>query len=217
MPADLEPRSKARLNRALILARAVMLWEQTARVWAPWLLGAGVLAVAGLWGLFGFVPPMAHTAVVVVAALVALGFSVWGARGLRWPSREDAKRRLQADSALVHAPLEALEDMPAVGDPALWALHKAQAEDAIKAARVGRPKAGLAEADPYALRYALVMAAVMALWARGPDKAGDALYAFRPVTNAAHVTADAGGHAVAAVAGLFETGRPPSPVSAKAR
>jgi hypothetical protein len=75
----------------------------------------------------------------------------------------------------------------------------------------------LAEADPYALRYVLVMAAVLALWARGPEKAADALHAFRPVTSAAHVTASAGSHAVAAVAGMFEQPAPASPINAKAR
>jgi len=217
MPADLEPRSKARLNRALILARAVMLWEQTARLWAPLLLGIGFVAVAGLWGLFALIPPIAHTALFVLALIVALGFSAWGARGIRWPSREDAKKRLQADSALVHAPLEALDDTPATGDPALWALHKAQAEEAIRAARVGRPKAGLAEADPYALRYVLVMAAVLALWARGPDRVEDALYAFRPLTSAAHVTANAGARAATAVREVFDQRGPSAPVNAKAR
>lgn len=216
MPADLDPRSQARLNRALILARAVMLWEQTARLWAPLLLALGGVAVAGLWGLFALIPPVAHNALFAVALVVALGFSAWGARGIRWPSREEARKRLEADSALTHSPLEALEDTPATGDPALWALHKAQAEDAIKAARVGRPKAGLAEADPYALRYVLLLAAAFALWVRGPDHAWDAMSGFRPAVTAVHATADAGGRAVAAVAGLFSASSAPSPVNAKA-
>jgi hypothetical protein len=215
MAEALDPRSKARLERALWLARLVMLWEQGAAVWGPWLLAIGSIATAGLWGLFALVPPIAHATLVTLALAAALVFSVLGARTIRWPTREDTRKRLEADSRLVHAPLSALDDTPASGDPALWALHRAQAEQAVRATRVGRPRAGLAAADPFALRYVLVVGAVLALWARGPERAPDALSAFRPVMQAAHVTAALGGRGVTAVGGLF--GSPASPATAKAR
>ena len=46
MKAALDSRSQARLTRALWAARGVMLWEQGAKLWTPWLLAAGALASA---------------------------------------------------------------------------------------------------------------------------------------------------------------------------
>jgi hypothetical protein len=75
--------------------------------------------------------------------------------------------------------------------------------------RVGRPKAGLAAADPLALRYALVVAAVLALWARGPERVQHVADAFAPPERladlgasvaAVRIQADAIGRSVA---GLF--------------
>jgi hypothetical protein len=192
MTADLDPRSKARLTRALWLARAVMLWEQGAAVWTPFLLAAGAVATAGLWGLFEPLEFTGHAALVGVAFVVALGFAVRGAMAVRWPTREETRARLEADSRLIHAPIASLEDTPLAGDATLWALHRARAAQAIRETRVGRPKAGVAAADPFALRYALVVAAVLALWARGPERAREAPAAFTPVGAFASATGHAG-------------------------
>lgn len=202
----LDPHSRARLNRALWLARAVMLWEQGAGIWTPLVLAAGLIATAGLWGLFEALPFFVHASLVTLVLFVALAFAAWGGRRLRWPTREEVRDRLEMDSRLVHAPLSSLEDAPAVGDAALWELHQAQARDAAARARVGRPKAGMAGADPYALRFVLVLAAVLALWVRGAERAApEAGRAFRPVGVAAQVTGEVLGngwaHAVALVTG----------------
>jgi Domain of unknown function (DUF4175) len=180
MAADLDPRSGARLTRALWAARAVMLWEQGARIWAPWLLAAAALAVAALWGVFDGLGPLGRLALLAAATLTALIFSVRGAMTVRWPGREATRERLEADSRLVHAPLAALEDAPAAGDPRLWELHRKASAAALAEARVGRPKAGLAAADPFALRWALTVAAVLALWARGPERVDHVAQVFAP-------------------------------------
>jgi hypothetical protein len=102
----------------------------------------------------------------------------------------------------VHAPLTALEDARAAGDPALWELHRKAAAAAIEKTRVGRPRAGLAAADPLALRYALMMAAALALWARGPDRVSHVADAFAAPERIADL--GAGASAVEqAVKGLF--------------
>jgi hypothetical protein len=180
MSVGLDSRSQARLTRALWAARAVMLWEQGARVWAPWLLAAAALAVAALWGLFELAGPIGRVMLVTGAGLAAVVASVRGALAIRWPSRGQTRARLEADSRLVHAPLTALEDARAAGDPALWELHRKAAAAAVAQTRVGRPKAGLAVADPLALRYALMVAAALALWARGPERVQHLPDAFAP-------------------------------------
>jgi hypothetical protein len=164
-----------------------MLWERGAAVWAPFLLAAGAIAVAGLWGLFEPLSAVARSVAVTLIVLVALGFSVRGLLAVRAPSRRDTLRRLEIDGGLTHQPLSALEDRPALGHAELWDLHKTQAADAARQARVGRPRAGLAAADPFALRYALVIAAVLALWARGPQRAPEAVRAFEPIQQFAAV------------------------------
>jgi hypothetical protein len=178
--ADLDRRTGARLTRAIWSARAVMLWEQGARVWAPWLLAVAGLAVAALWGLFDGLASPVRIAVLGAAAVAALVFSVRGALSIRWPGREAARARLEADSRLEHGPLAALEDAPVAGDPGLWALHRQVSIDSLAAARIGRPKAGLAAADPLALRWALIVAAALALWARGPERVDHVAQAFAP-------------------------------------
>lgn len=203
MQTGLDPRAEARLTRALWAARAVMLWEQGAKVWAPWLLATAALAVASLWGVYEVAGPVGRAAMLTAVGAAALAFSVRGALAIRWPGRAETRARLEADSRLVHAPLTALEDARAAGDPALWELHRKAAMAAIETARVGRPKAGLAAADPLALRYALVVAAVLALWARGPERVSHVADAFA----APERIADLGAGASAlqrAVAGWFD-------------
>lgn len=170
MKAALDSRSQARLTRALWAARGVMLWEQGAKLWTPWLLAAGALVSAALWGLFDNGGPMLRATVLIGAPLAAAIATVRGALSLRWPTLAETRARLEADSRLTHAPLSALEDARAAGDPLLWELHRKAAVAALEKAKVGRLRAGLAAADPLALRYALLVAAVMALWVRGPER-----------------------------------------------
>ncbi|HYF23007.1 MAG TPA: DUF4175 family protein [Caulobacteraceae bacterium] len=192
MSASLDPKARARLTRALWLARAVMLWEQGAGVGAPLLLAFGAIGVAGLWGLFELTPRVVHGGLITVLLLTAAVLAVRAGMRIRWPSREEVRLRLEADSRLIHAPLTVLEDAPAVGDPALWALHKAQAAEALKAARLAKPKAGLAAADPFAARYALALAAILGLWANFERADERVVLAYAP----AHDFAVAGGRTV---------------------
>jgi hypothetical protein len=199
MAPDLDPRAQSRLNRAVFAGRLVVLWERSAVIWTPFLLAAGVVAVVALWGAFDRAPAFVQALAVALAFVVALAFAVHGALKIRLPDREEMLRRMEEDSGLDHAPLTLFADKPALGDGALWDLHRKHAAEAARTARVGPPRAGLAAADPYALRYALLIAAALALWARGPEHGRDAALAFRP---AANVVA-AGGEAVsAAVDGL---------------
>jgi hypothetical protein len=195
MTSDLDRDTKRRLDRALTAARFVMLWEQGWAIWAPLLLAAAFIAVAGLWGVFERLPAWADAVAVAAAVVVGTAFAVRGALSLRWPTREETSRRVETDSRLVHRPLASLSDTPAAGDPELWALHRARAVEAIAKTRVGRPKAGIAKADPFALRYLLLVAAALALWARGPESLPQAQMAFRPAANFATAT----GHAFVSV------------------
>lgn len=186
MPQDLDPRSRARLTRALLLARAVLLWERSGAVWTPLALAAAVVAVAGLWGAFDPVPDGFAAYAFGAPFALAAGVAIRGALRVRWPTREEARERIEADSRLTHRPLASLDDAPAAGDETLWALHRARAAEAVGRLRPLRLRAGLAAADPFALRYALGLAAALGLWANGPESAERAQRAFEPGVRLAH-------------------------------
>jgi hypothetical protein len=175
-----------RLGLAVAQGWIVMLWERSAAVWTPVLLAIGVVVVLALWGLFDVLPPPYRLAVLAAIGVIAIAFAVRGVVRLRAPKRSEVLTRLERDARLVHGPISVLADRPATGDTALWDLHRARAaSDAVKA-RIGRPRAGLAAADPFALRYALLIAAVLALWARGPETGAHALLALPHVRDAVH-------------------------------
>ncbi len=190
MSADLDRPARARLNRALAAGWVVMLWERTALVWTPLLLAAGAIAVVGLWGLFTPLSVIARDIVVTVIILITLGFAIWGLTKVRAPKRDEMVRRIEVDSRLAHCSITMLADKPATGDAALWELHRVQSANAAAKARVGRPRAGIAAADPFALRYALLIAAILAVFVRGPEHGRDALTAFTPVTQFTAATGD---------------------------
>ena len=177
-PLDLA--SRRRLNRALRTGWRVMLWERAAVLWAPFLIATLALIAAAVWGAFAPLTQTMQLAVLGGAYLAALAFAIHGAMKLRLPKRAETTRRLELDSGLEHTPISLLADRPVVGDATLWDLQVKHAAEAVRTVRVGPPRAGLAAADPFALRYALLVAVGLAISARGPAPARTALFEFRP-------------------------------------
>ncbi|HWE47641.1 MAG TPA: DUF4175 family protein [Caulobacteraceae bacterium] len=194
MSDALDTASRRRLNRALRAGWRVMLWERAAVVWAPFLIATFALIAAACWGAFTPLTTRAQLGVLGAAFLIALVFAVHGGLKIRLPKRTETTRRVERDSGFEHAPVSLLADRPAVGDHALWALQVKRAAEAVRTLRVGPARAGLAAADPFALRYALLVVAALAVWARGPDTVRTALLDFRPTAIAValgHRVADA--------------------------
>lgn len=157
-----------------------MVWERSAVLWAPFLLATLALAAGAVWGAFAKLDQSLQLIAVGAAYLIALAFAVHGAVKLRLPKRAETTRRVEMDSGFEHAPVSLLADRPVVGDTALWDVQVRHAADAVRKLRVGPARAGLAAADPLALRYALIVAAVLALFARGVEPARTALLRFHP-------------------------------------
>ncbi|MDO5529823.1 MAG: DUF4175 family protein [Paracoccus sp. (in: a-proteobacteria)] len=160
---DAPGRDERRLARTLRLTRAGLWWEAIARAFWP----AGTLALAGLaallWGLPGALPPPALQWALAIYALCLTGALGAGIFALRRPKR--GAELVRVDLALPGRPLSALRDHPVLGaenDP-LWQAHRAQMEEAARAARPAPPRADLAPRDPLALRLAALTALVMAL------------------------------------------------------
>jgi uncharacterized protein (TIGR02302 family) len=158
----------ARIERALLRARAALFWE---RLWprlTPALLVAALFAVVVLLDLLPALPIWLHVAILALFALAFAAALAWLPRGLHWPSEAEARRRVETASDLRHRPLETLIEPIAVGgdDPqarALWAAHQARAKAALARLRAGLAAPGLARRDPYAIRFGVLLALAVAL------------------------------------------------------
>ncbi len=121
-----------------------MVWERILPVIVPFPLLALLVAVAGQWGLFLLVPVWAHIAILVAGLLIAIYAAVRSALRFRQPSFTEVNTRLAVDNEL--KPEQLLGMRHQKDQPAL---------------RIGKAKAGIAIADPFALRFvALVMCAL---------------------------------------------------------
>lgn len=169
--------TRLRLARAALTARALILWERLAGVWTPLVLALLALAALGLWGAPERLGPLGWLLAAGAVALTAAAAAVRAVLALRLPAEGDVRRRIEAGSGASASPFAALEETPATGDPALWALHRRRAAEAARKAGPGRPRAGMAAADPFALRYALVLALALGFWVHGREGGERALAA----------------------------------------
>jgi len=162
---------------ALLKARLAIAWERLPVVWTPPVLALGAVAVAAVWGGFEVLSPPLRAAIVTGVVVAALLLSIANLARLRWPTSEEARRR--AGLAVEEG------DHLAVGDAELWRLHLAREAGMLRRTQAAEAGAGMARADPMALRYALGVAAALGLWAFGPQVGAVRLaQAFEPVRQA---------------------------------
>ncbi|NNE56981.1 MAG: DUF4175 family protein [Hellea sp.] len=153
-----------RLTRS---ARALLYWEQYSPVYA---LAAFLIALfmigsfSGLWQLIG--DPW--RLIVLIAAVVILGRSIWRARKLRRPDISAARRRVEEDSNVRHRPLDTLYDRPALSEEG-WPEHYRKAEDVVDRLKRPRLRPALGKVDKYFLRFATPAALVLALMVGAGD------------------------------------------------
>lgn len=151
------------LSRALFWTRAVMIWERLLPVFFPFVLLVLLVAVAAQWGLFLRMPPLAH-ALVLCAGLALTGVaSVRSLLRFRQPTFTELNTRLAVDNGLKPERLLAMRhesDQPHLS--------------------IGKAKAGIAAADPFALRYVALVAAMMGFLVLGPVPLTQVLSGFCP-------------------------------------
>ena len=148
------------------LTHVGMVAEQVLRAFWPAFSIALVLLAALMLGLQDVV----SVEIVWVVGALSLGLfltaAVLGLRVLKLPSRAEVLMRL--DETLPGRPIQALMDDQAIGaadqdSVALWQAHKARMAQRVAAAEAVKPDLRLASRDPYALRYAALLAFVVAL------------------------------------------------------
>jgi uncharacterized protein (TIGR02302 family) len=171
--------------RHVWLSRICLSWE---RLWPaiwPAVAIAGLFLAAALFDLWSRVSGGLHA---IALAAFAAGFVlalVQGLKGLRYPSEDDALRRLETTSGFAHRPLMTLRDKPAMGADddsgrALWRDHLRRAAHGARAMRFGLPAPGMARRDPLGLRAALLLVLIIAVTVAGEDGGNRLARAFQP-------------------------------------
>jgi hypothetical protein len=157
------PSQLSNLNRALFWTRAVMVWERLLPAVFPFVLYVMLVAVAAQWGLFLHIPQLAHLA-ILAAGLVAAGVaSVRAGLRFRTPSFTEVNTRLAVDNGIKPERLLAMRHE--ASQPVL---------------RIGKAKAGIAAADPFALRFVALVAAMLGFLIFGPVPVSQVLNGFLP-------------------------------------
>jgi uncharacterized protein (TIGR02302 family) len=164
---DLPLSADTTVRRRLALAWLALGWE---RLWLRlWVVGAavGVFIVILLTDVLPSFHWVIHSALVLGAA-VGIGYLMWRRlRGFTWPTRSEARARLETTSPVAHRPLTAIEDSLAAGATAvqqwMWRLHQQRAREDLDRLRVKAPAPGVANHDYFALRAAVVLALFVAV------------------------------------------------------
>lgn len=172
-PLPAQNRLEKRFGRLVTHARWSLWWEQAWPLsWPP--LAVILTFLALTWfGLWLDAPPLWR--MVGVGLFTAAFFlSLWPLLRLSMPSRARALDRLDQDTGFKHGPARALDDTLALGagDPgsrALWVLHRQRAEEAVARMRVATPRPDMPKHDRYAVRAAVVLAAVASAFIAGPE------------------------------------------------
>ena len=165
-------------ERKVRLSQWALLFEQ---VWPrAWLaLGlAGVFIGASLAGLWPRLPELPHK---IVLGLFGLAFAIAlvALVKVRWPSREQAIRRVETISGVQHRPASSYEDTLTLGaadvrTAALWRAHRQRLAALLAKLRVGHPSPRTDRYDPFALRALLLLSVFVLLIVVG-DSASDRL------------------------------------------
>src|SRR5689334_1509363 len=184
-------------ERKVTLSRWALLFEQLwPRAWV--ILGlAGLFVAVSLLGLWARLGEVSHKIVLGVFGLALTAALIAVAR-VRWPSREEAIRRVEGVSGLQHRPASSYEDTLTLNaedarTAALWRVHRQRLAAPLAKLRVGRPAPRTDRYDPFAVRALLLLGVVLLIVAAG-DGASDRLWSafrFGPLAKGAEARLDA--------------------------
>src|SRR5215471_641846 len=196
-PTEFPSGSKtSRVERHVAIARAFVGWE---RVWpALWPASGlvGLFAAAALFDFFAPLPWIVH-ALILAACISGAGILAYlNLRNLALPKWDDGARRLERDSGLDHRPISEGADalLAGVGDALaeeLWRAHLRQRLASAFRLRLSPPKSTLAERDPRALRYVVLVLVLTGVVVARHDLTDRLLAAFTSAGAGGNATLDA--------------------------
>jgi uncharacterized protein (TIGR02302 family) len=185
MAVETEQSAPSHLSRKLWLARAATHATIIAERLLPRLLPlAGVLALFAILSWFGLFRTTGDMVRIVLASLFGFAalVSLWPLRRVRLPGPRDVDRRIERENVLAHAPITTQEDKLSAGtDDAfasvLWREHQRRMAESVDGVHGANAKTDIPARDPYALRAAIALLAVIAFaWSfgSGGGRLGDA-------------------------------------------
>ena len=141
----------------LVLVWLAISWERLwSRLWIPTTFSGLFIAIT----LTDVLPSLAFILHVflVLATLGAIGYLTYRAlREFKWPTRKEARNRLEKTSPVLHRPLTTIEDSLAgnasVLQKNIWKLHQRRAENDIYQLQATAPSPGIAKQDRFDLRF----------------------------------------------------------------
>lgn len=164
--------------RRIAQARLVLGWERLWRL--AWPVSAWIALFAAV-ALLDVLPRLSSGLHGLILAGFAAGLAwfLFRLRRFKLPSRQDAQRRLEADSGLSHRPLSQLDDKPAPisGDrmsDEMWRMQRKRGLALLVRLRLTPPAPGLPARDPWGLRFAPLLLLAVGL-AVGRHDMGDRL------------------------------------------
>ncbi len=158
------------LARKVRLAQAGIMFERVWRVLLWPFAVAGCFMLITLGEVWSLLPPMVHKAGIIGFAIALIASFVPMMR-LSWPSREEGLRRLEQVSGVTHRPATSFDDE--LGESAsdeqraLWEMHRQRLAQMLRKLTAGWPHPRLGQADPYALRAALLLLLAIGFTASG--------------------------------------------------
>ncbi len=167
--------ASANIERKITQARLAQGFEG---LWAALHWPLLMLALFAAAVLSGVLPMLGHGPRAAVLVLLALAF-LWSLKpflSFRWPSRQNAMRRIEARTGLTHRPVSGHEDRLAAGsdDPlqqAVWEEHKLRQLEGLRDLKAGAPQSFWRDIDPRALRLPAALALIAAIFLGPGDPA----------------------------------------------
>ena len=167
-------RDAKRARRLIAASRLALWWE---RAWeASWrgLTTLGATAALALFDVWTSFPGWLRLACVFALIAAGLVFFWRDWRAVRWPTRDEAVRRLERRNGVAHRPLASMDDALASGgdDPLaaeLWRRHVARQTAALAGLELAWPKPDLPSRDVYALRGLAFLGVIGGLAVAGGD------------------------------------------------
>lgn len=164
----------AHLRRPVLLTHAGLVAERLWRAFWPVLTVLLAVAAPVYAGLDAYFAPGMRAPWLLGGAAIMLVLFLDGLRRLRWPRREEALARV--DAQLAGRPLAALADSQATGagdaaTGALWQAHLQRMARASRAARPVPPDLDVAARDPFGLRLVALLVFLTAVIFASPGAA----------------------------------------------
>ena len=164
----------AKLQRAQFFARLTLIIE---RLWFFIVVAIGLVALFLIyaWSPLPELSPAPLRAVILGVFFVSFVAIIFRAFRIALPSKREVLRHLDSALPKTHQRAQTLFDRPSgtttteTAD-ALWRAHQKASTESLSSSLMTKWRSDLAKRDPYALRYHIVLAALVMGLLAGPDK-----------------------------------------------